>query len=115
MADQTVQDITRTDVKRVSAIITNTCEGLKQSRGNVADWNIDHIRDTLISQIKRDMLKPGPVSSWTVHVVGPDDVIPQGGELEALREANKMNKVFAKMERTENDPFIIAIATDEAP
>ncbi|HEY6872771.1 MAG TPA: hypothetical protein VI298_08610 [Geobacteraceae bacterium] len=51
--------------------------------------------------------------NWVVHIIGPDDVIPQPDELTALRESNKINEGIARMnavDHSENDPFVIAVA-----
>jgi hypothetical protein len=50
---------------------------------------------------------------WSIHVVGPDDVIPYDDELTALREANALNSVIEQQRRKyandPNYPFSIAI------
>ena len=51
---------------------------------------------------------------WIVHIVGPDDVIPKAGELDALRSANAVNIEIEKARRPHADdpnyPFAIALA-----
>ena len=51
-------------------------------------------------------------SKWVVHVLGPDDVLPQPDELTALREANAINASLQYIERTIHTPFVMAIAKD---
>jgi hypothetical protein len=55
-------------------------------------------------------------SSWVVHVVGPDDVLPQPDEITALREANALNKAMLdfKTKRPDNDVLCVAVAKDAA-
>lgn len=55
-------------------------------------------------------------SNWVVHVVGPDDVLPQPDELTALREANALNKAMLdfKIKRPDNDVLCVAVAKDAA-
>jgi len=55
---------------------------------------------------------PLPKPQWVVHVIGPDDVHPQPDELTALREANALNKALARRERSELDPFCMAVVKD---
>lgn len=48
---------------------------------------------------------------WIVHIIGPDDVIPQENELTALQYANAVNKTIAsEVERISGGPFMIAVA-----
>ena len=48
-------------------------------------------------------------AEWVVHVLGPDDVIPQPDELAALRCANATNKMIWSQERHQNDPLVVAL------
>jgi hypothetical protein len=50
---------------------------------------------------------------WTVHIIGPDDVIPCDSEIDALRRANEHNKLYAEVmvnEASPNDPYTVAVA-----
>jgi len=52
-------------------------------------------------------------TSWVMHILGPDDVIPCRGEFDALRRANQHNKQFAKLmanDPSPNDPYCVALA-----
>lgn len=62
-----------------------------------------------------DAVRPtgGPAVRWTMHIIGPDDVIPCVGEFDALRKANQHNKSFAKLMENDpspNDPYCVAVA-----
>ncbi len=53
------------------------------------------------------------IEKWVVHIMGPDDVIEQPDELTALRAANGINLAALSLERTENTPFVRAVALVE--
>lgn len=49
------------------------------------------------------------MNKFIVHVIGRDDLIEFGGQLEALQYANGINKTVAKIKRTPNDPVVFAV------
>jgi hypothetical protein len=57
-------------------------------------------KEMLMPIIKNTVLD----ADWVVHVLGPDDVMPQPDELTALRVANDTNKMFAKMVAEDPSP-----------
>lgn len=60
----------------------------------------------------RELLRPSH-EEWRLHILGPDDIIPQPDELAALREANAVNILIAqerlKDPNSPNNPWCMAV------
>lgn len=56
----------------------------------------------------------GLQAKYEMHVAGPDDIIEFDNELDALREANAINKLYLekRMEHGENSPLMLATVSN---
>ena len=48
---------------------------------------------------------------YVLHIAGPDDVIEIADELEALNEANAINKLYLQQRKKDGDEAPLLIAT----
>lgn len=48
---------------------------------------------------------------WAIHIEGPDDIIAAPSKDAAEREAALLNRYFASMAKSENDPDLRAVVT----